>query len=226
MFYTVVAISCNDRLIYWSGTVPSKEPEITNHRERTKEKDAQFKKLYLEHRDRIYWYIYRKISREDEAQDLTADVFLKLYENLDDVGKRKKGAVLAWLYTVARNLAIDHLRKQGNRKSRSLENEEIEGAATVFDNFVNEAMKQSDFAEIQEVMAFVDETAQEIMLLRFGEELSFNEISEIIGKSEGACKMILYRALEKMRNDIEASRGRNDKNAEKRMDKKEKKNNG
>jgi RNA polymerase sigma-70 factor, ECF subfamily len=200
--------------------VPSKETDITNHREETAEKDTQFKKLYLEHRDRIYWYIYRKISREDEAQDLTADVFLKLYENLEDVGKRKKGAVLAWLYTVARNLAIDHLRKQGSRKSRSLENEEIDGAAKVFDNFVNEAMKQSDIAEIQGVMASVDETAQEIMQLRFGEELQFNEISEVIGKSEGACKMILYRALGKMREEIERSREKKDSSAERPRKKK------
>lgn len=206
--------------------MPAKETEVTNYREETAKKDTQFKRLYLEHRERIYWYIYRKISREDEAQDLTADVFLKLYENIDDVGRRKKGAVLAWLYTVARNLAIDHLRKQGNHKSRSLDDEEVDGAATVFDSFVNEAMKQGDIAEIQRAMSFVDETAQEIMQLRFGEELSFNEISEVIGKSEGACKMILYRALEKMRNDIETSRGRSDKNAEKHVDKKEIKNDG
>ena len=168
--------------------------------------DVRFKKLYLEYRTRIYWYIYRKISREEEAQDLTADVFLKLYENLEQLEERKKGEVLAWLYTVARNQSIDYLRKTRVRKTETLEEDDRNGATKVFDNFVAEAMKESDIAEIQGVLAVVDETAREIMQLRYEEELSFNEISEVVGKSEGACKMTLYRALEKLREEIDKSR--------------------
>jgi RNA polymerase sigma-70 factor (ECF subfamily) len=186
--------------------LPSESQEKKNHREETADTDARFKKLYLEHRTRIYWYIYRKISRQEEAQDLTADVFLKLYENMEDLEGRKKGAMLAWLYTVARNQSIDYLRKKSARKTAPLDENDHNGATKVFDNFVSEAMKESDIAEMKRFLDSVDETAREVMQLRYEEDLKFSEISEVVGKSEGACKMILYRALEKLREDIDKSR--------------------
>ena len=104
------------------------------------EKDETFKKYYVKYRSRLYWYVYRKISKEEEAQDITADAFLKLYENYEDLGGRGEKGIVAWLYTVARNQCIDHLRKQGTRKSRSLEEEELETSAKVYNDFVIEAM--------------------------------------------------------------------------------------
>ena len=165
-----------------------------------------FKKYYVKYRTRIYWYVYKKISREEEAQDITADTFLKLYERMAELEGRGDKGILAWLYTVARNQSIDFLRKQGNRQSRSIDNEEIDEATKVFDDFVEDAMKDADLVEIKTALTKIDEIAQEIMQLRYEEELKFNEIAEMVGKSEGACKMILYRGLEKMRDEISKSR--------------------
>ena len=95
-------------------------------------RDAAFKKYYLKYRERIYWYVYRKISSTQDTEDITADVFMKLYEHWDEVGKRRDNAILAWLYTVARNGSIDHLRKSGRRTQRSIEDEEIDSATRVF----------------------------------------------------------------------------------------------
>lgn len=171
-----------------------------------RQRDETFKKYYVKYRTRIYWYVYRKISRDEESQDITADAFLKLYERMAELEERGDSGILAWLYTVARNQSIDYLRKQGNRQSRSIDDEEIDEATRVFDDFVEEAMKDADLEEVKAALDTIDETAREIMQLRYEEDLKFSEIADMMGKSEGACKMILYRGLEKLRDEILKSR--------------------
>lgn len=158
-----------------------------------------FKKYYLQYQTKIYWYIYRKITDPEAAEDITADVFMKLYENWNNVGSRKPNALAAWLYTVARNASIDHLRKKGRRQIRNIEDEETDSATRVFENFAEEAMKEEDLKNMREALKELSEEEKEIINLRFEEELKFNEIAEIIGKEEGACKMTLYRSIRKVR---------------------------
>ena len=176
---------------------------------RNEKKDSTFKKYYLKYRTRIYWYVYRKISRQEKSEDITADVFLKLYEHIDDISKRGDSGVISWLYTVARNSSIDHLRKQGSRKVYTMNDEEIDTVAKVYENFVEEAMREEEIAEIHKALHTSDDLSLEIMQLRYEEGMKFHEIADIIGKSEGACKMILYRNLEKVRDELLNSRKNN-----------------
>lgn len=165
-------------------------------------KDKKFKDVYLRHRKRIYWYVYRKISRAPEAEDITADVFMKLYENWNEVEKRGKNGIQAWLYTVARNASIDFLRKASTQSNQSLDAEEMTGVAKVFENFVGEAIKDEEIAMIKDALDVLDEVEMEILKLRFEEEMKFKQIAEIVDKREGACKMVLYRSIEKLKNHI------------------------
>jgi len=165
-------------------------------------KDREFKRCYLKNRERIYWYVMRRISSSEDAQDITADVFVKLYERMNKIGKRGDNALLAWLYTVARNSSIDYLRKQSNRKSRSIDNEEIDEAVKVFDDFVGEVLKEHDLADTHSALEKLDELERELIELRYEEGMKFNEIAEMVGKSEGACKMVLYRSLDKIRDEL------------------------
>jgi RNA polymerase sigma-70 factor, ECF subfamily len=165
-------------------------------------REREFQRHYLKHRERIYWYIVRKISRSEEAQDLTADVFLKLFEHLDQIKTRGDSAVLAWLYTVARNISVDYLRKTGKRQVRSIDDEEIDAVVKEFDTFVEQALNEYDLQAVYDALEIVDELEREILHLRFEEGLSFSDIALMIGKSEGACKMILYRSIGKIRNEL------------------------
>lgn len=166
------------------------------------QKDAQFKKYYLEYRKKIYWYIYRKISNPEESEDLTADVFMKLYENWSDVSDRNAQGVLAWLYTVARNASIDLLRKKRRKVVKSVENEEIDLATSVFENYVEKEMDAEELKIVEGAMDVLDDDEREVLTLRFEEEMRFKEIGEVLGKNEGACKMMLYRAVRKIKNNL------------------------
>ncbi|MEA3356943.1 MAG: RNA polymerase sigma factor [Patescibacteria group bacterium] len=164
--------------------------------------DAKFKKCYLKHRIRMYWYIYRKISNVGDAEDITADVFMKLYENWDYVSKRNSGAILAWLYTVARNRSIDQLRKKSRRKTIPIGDEETGVQARNLDDFVQQAVKEEKLGLVRKAMKIVSEDELEVLTLRFEEELKFREIAEIVNKDEGACKMMLYRSIRKIRDEL------------------------
>lgn len=176
--------------------------EDKNKKTDVKEKDARFKKIYQQNQKKIYWYIYRKVSRPARAEDLVADVFMKLYENWEDVADRDEKGIMAWIYTVARNASIDYLRKTQTRDTRPIEDEELDPAVKVFDNFVEEAMKDEELANVKDAMGVVSELERDVISMRFEEDLTFSEIAEIIGKKEGACKMMFYRSLKKIRKKL------------------------
>jgi len=94
------------------------------------------------------------------------------------------------------------LRKQGNRQVRSIEDEELDSVMKVSDTFVDQAVKELDLRAVYDALSVVDELEREILHLRFEEDLSFSDIAVMIGKSEGACKMILYRSIEKIRYEL------------------------
>lgn len=179
------------------STVQAKQKERTDVK-----RNERFKDIYQKYQKKIYWYIYRKVSKPARAEDLTADTFLKLYENWDDVSDRNEKGIVSWLYTVARNTAIDFLRKMKVRDNRPIENEEIDPATRVFENFVEEAMKEERLEKINNAMSVTSELEKELITLRFEEGLKFKVIADIIGKKEGACKMMFYRSIKKIRKKI------------------------
>ncbi|MCB9791000.1 RNA polymerase sigma factor [Candidatus Nomurabacteria bacterium] len=163
-----------------------------------------FEHAYFGNQRRIYWYIFKKVNNRELAEDLTAEVFIKLTKNHEILQERDENGVRAWLYTVSRNLVIDYLRKKGRSKKRVSADEEL------FDIFASdepEYLEKEIFNEkvrdLKELVEQLNEVEKEIISLRFKDELNFNEIAKIIGKKEGAVKMILYRALERLREEIE-----------------------
>ncbi|MBN1618953.1 sigma-70 family RNA polymerase sigma factor [Candidatus Dojkabacteria bacterium] len=161
--------------------------------------DSKFKDIYLKQRERIYWYIFKKVNNTEITEDFTADVFLKLYENWSSVEQKGKSAFLPWLYTVARNLVIDHYRKAANKHKRSIEDEEIDDATKVYSDFVSDAIKEENLKLLKNSVNVLDDDERELLRLRFQEDLNFRDIGEIIKKNEGACKMALYRIIQKLK---------------------------
>jgi len=182
--------------------IPEKKEDSEEKVEMDAKKDERFKSVYQKYRTRLYWYVFRKISRTGKAEDITADVFLKLYENWSKVKGRSDKGIAAWIYTVARNASIDHLRKEGRRSVRSIDNEEIDSAAKVYDDFVEDAMKEEEIAMVCGALEVVSDDEREVIKLRFEEDLRFNEIAEVVGRKEGACKMMFYRSIRKIKDKL------------------------
>jgi len=158
-----------------------------------------FEKYYMDYKKNIYWYVRRRVNNDEVAQDITADVFVKLIENDEVLSKRDCNGVKAWLFTVARNMIIDFFRKKSNNVEKyDIDEEVLELVAVEDGDHLGHEIKDEQKQLLLSAMDGLKPIEKEIVSLRFQEEYSFTEIAEIIGKKEGNVKMILYRALEKL----------------------------
>lgn len=138
-----------------------------------------------EHYDKIYRYCYFKVNNKEIAEDLTQETFLKYFNQRSYINK---GKPLAYLYTIARNLCIDFYRKSVKEESLSVEvlaNDDFNAFET------NLALKQA-------VRKLPDEL-QEILLLRYANELGINEIANITEISRFAVYRKLNKALDHLK---------------------------
>ncbi len=158
-----------------------------------------FEVYYLEFRSAIYWYVYRKLNKQDMAEDITADVFMKLLENYKIMEDRDRNGVRAWLYTVARNQMIDMFRKSSGKQNVDMDEDVFEVIASKDEDQISSLIKDQESQMVLAILEGLQPEEREIIHLRFYEEMKFSEISEIVNKDEGAVKMSLYRALDKIK---------------------------
>lgn len=149
----------------------------------------------------------KKVNTDELAQDITSDVFVKLLENKEILKNRDKSGVAAWLYTVARNMVVDQYRKKSNNVEKvGIEDDVFDLIASESGDHLQDLIKDEKYQVITAAMQGLDPLEQEVITLRFNDELKFSEIAAIVEKEEGAVKMILYRALEKIKTKV-ADRG-------------------
>ena len=149
---------------------------------------SAFGRLYDSTLDRIYRYVFFRVTDAELAEDLTSQVFLKAWENL----RRYKpgGPFVAWLYTIARNTVIDHYRTR--KQSVPLDQTVIKE-----DPALDEKVDlKHDIGILQEAMQELTEEQREVLTLRFLADMETGEIAERMQKSEGAIRALQMRALQ------------------------------
>ncbi len=153
-----------------------------------------FDPLYLLHVDAVYRYLHRRTLSKEVSEDLTSTVFLKALESIRSFDPQK-GVFRAWLYRIARNALIDFYRSHA-QKTVSIEN--VWDVASE-DVTSLSAERSIDAAKLHEAMKILTPDQREIVMLRVWEGLSYAEIAEITGKSEGNAKVIFSRAIAGLR---------------------------
>lgn len=156
-----------------------------------------FGKLYESYYVPVYRYIYFRIRKKGDTQDLVQMVFLKIYQSIDkykDTGKDP----LAYFFTVARNTMIDYLRK---RKELNLY-DFVEIEAQSKDNPEEIAGKTETKEIIEKAILNLKNDQKEVVIMKFMIGLSNDKIAKQLGKSEDAIRQIQHRALEILRKKI------------------------
>jgi RNA polymerase sigma-70 factor (ECF subfamily) len=150
-----------------------------------------FGELYVRHLDRIYRYIYYKVGNGMEAEDLTEAVFLRAWEALERY--RPQGHPFSsWLYRIAHNLIVDHYRaRRDEAPIDSVSFALADGGLGPEELLVQEA----EAARLHQAISQLPEAQQHVILLRFTVGLSHREVAQIVGKSEGAVRVMQHRAL-------------------------------
>ena len=159
---------------------------------------AAFGLLYDKHVAAIYRYVYYRVRDDADAEDLTSDVFMRALKAMPRYEPRQ--AFLAWLYRIARNAVIDRARR-GNRQVSFEDALEHPDADKVIEPDA-EILAHSDSQVLRGALAKLTPLQQEVIVLRFLEGYSTQEISRIVGKREGTVRGIQFRAIGALRQLI------------------------
>lgn len=171
------------------AVVPAAREDALVARARRGDAEA-FGGLYELHLDRIYRYVYYRVGSANEAEDLTELVFLKAWEAIRRYESRGL-PFSAWLYRMAHNAVVDHYRAA--RPTTPIdETFDLEDESQ---NLVGTLEASVDREELRQAIRRLNSDQQQVILLRFVEELSHAEVARIVGKSEGAVRVIQHRAL-------------------------------
>jgi RNA polymerase sigma-70 factor (ECF subfamily) len=160
---------------------------------RAKSGDAEaFGKLYDISFDRLYRYVFFRVGDPQTAEDITSEVFLRAWENLDRY--KPRGPFVAWLYTIARNAVIDHYRSQRPGVP-------LDAIATTIgrDDRMDEKIELEHQVQVlQRALQHLTEDQHEVLTMKFIAELDTSEIARRLGKSEGAVRALQMRALQSL----------------------------
>lgn len=169
---------------------------------RARARDASaYGRLYDSYAQRIYRYIYFRVTDVETAEDLTSAVFLKAWENIQ---RYRPGApFLAWLYTIARNTVIDHYRTHKPVV-------QIEDVVISQDAGLDDGLDQQHDAELlRRAMQGLTDEQREVLALRFIQEMDTEEIARQMNKTAGAVRALQMRALQALARNMNAA-GRSD----------------
>jgi RNA polymerase sigma-70 factor (ECF subfamily) len=153
-----------------------------------------FTVLYQRHKNRVFGFLMRRLKDQTESEEVFQTIFTKLH--LSRGTYRQQIPFLAWLFTIARNAIVDHVRKKGSYRKHITTSEEAVAAYAQLGSTTspgNIALKElSSLSAVQ----------RQALDLRFGQGLTFQEISEQIQMSENNSRQIISRAIRKLRKLI------------------------
>lgn len=168
--------------------------------EKAKENAAAFEELYNHYLPRVYGFLLNRIGQKELAEDLTSEVFAKALANITKFNDRGV-PFAAWLFRIARNTLIDYTRKKKEILTDAVEAfepppEHSESNATL--GLVRDEKREL----IRKTMKNLPEKYQTVLSLKFFEELSNDEIADVIGCQKNAVAVRVHRALRLMKKHI------------------------
>ena len=176
-----------------------------NNLSRLKSGDREaFIKAYDDFADDLYRFAYFKLGSEEEAKDLVSVIFLKTWNYIQTNSLKDSKTLRALLYKIARNAIIDHYRDKGLSSSISLE--DAPQAFEVPDNSQDQEEsidQKADLELIRQKLMLLKDEYREVIIWRFIEDLSMDEIANITGKKKGNIRVLLHRAITALKELLE-----------------------
>lgn len=155
--------------------------------------------LYDRYEAKIYSYIYRRTGEPALAEDLTAQVFLKMLEAIRK-NRAWQSSFSGWLYRIAHNLVIDYYRRRDRQQQVSIDDMVIPAEG---DSPVRFAELRLDAEKLRSAIRSLTDEQAEVLSLRFFEGYSISEVANMMDKTDGAIKALQYRAVATLRHLLE-----------------------
>jgi RNA polymerase sigma-70 factor (ECF subfamily) len=142
---------------------------------------------------RVYRFIYYRVSHKETAEDLTEEVFIKIFASITKLDKIE--AFEGWLFQISRNLVIDYYRK----KKQNVPIEAVENTLEYETNLVDIVNLQFNQKILLKLLKELTEEQQIVIKMKFLEDLDNITIAEVLNKTEGAIRVIQHRAISKLK---------------------------
>ncbi|MET0207209.1 MAG: RNA polymerase sigma factor [Thermoleophilaceae bacterium] len=163
--------------------------------------DRDFSELYRAHLRDVYSYAYYRIGNHHDAEDITEQTFLQAYRHFERAQRESNGRPLRpWLIRIAHNLAANYYRDRSRKPQTHLDDAAILSAPLDTERVVEGR------EEVKEVLAGVSklpDDRREALIMRFALDMDNREIARALGRSEGATKVLIHRAIRQLEQGLD-----------------------
>ena len=167
--------------------------------------DREFSDFYRQHLRDIYNYTYYRTGNHHDAEDLTTQTFIQAYRHFERAQRESNGRPLRpWLIRIAHNLAANYYRDRARKPTTLLEEAEV-----IRDPYATEQLVEGR-EELEKVLVAVrslPDDRREAMIMRFALGMDNREIARALGRSEGATKVLIHRAIKQLEQEVASADG-------------------
>jgi RNA polymerase sigma-70 factor, ECF subfamily len=169
------------------------------------ELDAQFSELYRTHLRDVYSYAYYRVGNHHDAEDLTEQTFLQAYRHFERAQRESDGRPLRpWLIRIAHNLAANLYRDRSRRPASPID----DTTALVAPHTTEQLVEGREQAKhVLDGVSRLPEDRREALIMRFALDMDNREIARALGRSDGATKVLIHRAIRQLEGLVADTRG-------------------
>lgn len=170
------------------------EQDLLNRLTSNKTKEQAFKELLSLYKERLYWHIRKIVISHDDADDVLQNTFIKIFKNIDKFKGDSK--LFSWMYRIATNESITFINKKAKRKNIS--SEEIQSQA--INNLEADIYFEGDDIQLklQKAIASLPKKQQLVFNMKYFDDITYKDMSEILETTEGALKASYHIAVKKI----------------------------
>ena len=158
--------------------------------------DAEFSELYRAHLRDVYSYSYYRVGNHHDAEDLTEQTFLQAYRHFERAQRESDGRPLRpWLIRIAHNLAANLYRDRSRKPASPLEDTSELVASHTTEDLVE---GREELSRVLEGVRQLPEDRREALIMRFALGMDNREIARAMGRTDGATKVLIHRAIKQL----------------------------
>ncbi len=172
------------------------------------ELDDRFSELYRSHLRDVYSYAYYRVGNHHDAEDLTEQTFLQAYRHFERALRESDGRPLRpWLIRIAHNLAANHFRDRSRRPQTSIDAEDslVRGGLRATHTTEDLVEERDELARILAAVENLPDDRREALIMRFALGMDNREIARAMGRSDGATKVLIHRAIKQLEGLVAAT---------------------
>lgn len=171
---------------------PAEEKDILYRLQQPDTREEAFTLVVQQHQERLYWHIRRMVLTHEDADDILQNTFIKAWRGLDSF--RGEAKIATWLYRIATNECLNHLERR--RTTLSIDAPEVDVVNTLHsDPYFDGDETQM---RLQEAISHLPHKQRAVFDLKYFEEMTYEEISQVFGTSIGSLKASYHHATRKI----------------------------